>query len=276
MTNSITTIGTTTTTKIIATTVSSTTSVSAESCADFAAPLTLQPNHTDESHLTLCGSPLTVNRTNLPTNFPYVHATFYDGCIEGTLDIYNASNNAAALLPLLSDNPCDDGIHVSYVYGDSGEDEQLFVLQNGSLLRIGNAGTEYDVFDTYCLFELPAESLQLQQQQQPPLWVASVCYDRVVSVTRAEVYLYAICMLMSVPCLLVTAFLYLAVPALRNLHGKSLACHSLCMAMGFLLLSAVQLRGTVGTKTGYVIQYLLLACFLWLAVMCIDICIKVW
>lgn len=204
----------------------------------------------------------------MPANFPYVQATFYDGCIEATDHDGNGSSlnaSASALLPLLWDTPCDDGIHVSYIYEAAGNDEQLYVLQNGSLLRIGNEGTEYDVFEMYCLFEA-----------EPQQWVASVCYDRVVSVTRAEVYLYAICMLMSVPCLLVTAFLYLAVPALRNLHGKSLACHSLCMAMGFLLLSAVQLRGTVGTKTGYVIQYLLLACFLWLSVMCIDICIKVW
>lgn len=81
---------------------------------------------------------------------------------------------------------------------------------------------------------------------------------------------------MSVPCLLVTAFFYLAIRQLRNLHGKSLACHCICLAIGFLLLSAVQIRGKVGKKTGFVIQYSLLACFLWLAVMCIDICTHVW
>lgn len=83
-------------------------------------------------------------------------------------------------------------------------------------------------------------------------------------------------MLASVPCLLATVFFYLYIPELRNLHGKSLACHSLCLAIGFLLLSIAQLKGDISQAIGFVIQYFILSCFFWLAVMCVDICVDVW
>lgn len=83
-------------------------------------------------------------------------------------------------------------------------------------------------------------------------------------------------MLTSVPCLIVTTFFYLIIPQLNDLHGKSLACHSICLAMGFFMLSISQIRETVSQTTGYIIQYFILACFFWLAVMCMDICVHVW
>jgi hypothetical protein len=36
--------------------------------------------------------------------------------------------------------------------------------------------------------------------------------------------------------------LYLVVPELNDLHGKSLACHSMSLAIGFLLLALSQFR----------------------------------
>lgn len=247
------------------------------------APLADQPVHSAFARITFCTLPTAAAATaanvtdestaaaptfaTTPTldNIPLVNAIFYADCIEDT-------ENATALAPLWA-SPCDDGVHARFVYGDMA-DEQLYVLQNGSLLRTSGNHTEYDVFDTYCLFEVKA--VEGGNGGTRGQWLAQVCYDHVVSVSRAEAYLYAICMLVSVPCLLATAYFYLAIPQLRNLHGKSLACHSLCLALGFLLLSVVQIRGSVGTKTGYFIQYFLLACFLWLAVMCVDICTKVW
>lgn len=43
-------------------------------------------------------------------------------------------------------------------------------------------------------------------------------------------------------CLLITAVLYLLVPELKDLHGKSLACHSFSLATGFFLLAFTQFR----------------------------------
>lgn len=41
-------------------------------------------------------------------------------------------------------------------------------------------------------------------------------------------------------CLLLTATIYLLVPELNDLHGKSLACHSISLSLGFLLLALSQ------------------------------------
>lgn len=41
-------------------------------------------------------------------------------------------------------------------------------------------------------------------------------------------------------CLLLTAIIYLLVPELNDLHGKSLACHSISLSLGFLLLALSQ------------------------------------
>jgi hypothetical protein len=46
----------------------------------------------------------------------------------------------------------------------------------------------------------------------------------------------------SLKCLLITAALYLMVPELKDLHGKSLACHSISLAIGFFLLAFTQFR----------------------------------
>lgn len=60
--------------------------------------------------------------------------------------------------------------------------------------------------------------------------------------SKMQTYATALCMLISVPCLLVTAFFHLAVPKLRNLHGETLAGHSLCLACGFGLLGLTQIE----------------------------------
>jgi hypothetical protein len=50
-------------------------------------------------------------------------------------------------------------------------------------------------------------------------------------------------LLISVPFLIVTMLVYLLVPELRDLHGKSLACHVLCLSVAYIFLAAVQLGG---------------------------------
>lgn len=220
---------------------------------------------------------------NVPFAATFVDAVFFDSCIE---------DNEYNIIKLETGygNPCV-GLEAFMYNIDEGD--MLYVLQNGSLLRIDVNFEAYDVFDAYCL----------DMDRETKLLNAVVCnqtMDNFAHVSKAQSYLYAICkylafnqlslnasvlinkhlsvigMLVSVPCLLVTAGLYFYIPQLRNLHGKSLACHSLCLATGFLLLSIAQIRGTVTQGIGYVIQYFILACFFWLAVMCVDICSHVW
>lgn len=95
-------------------------------------------------------------------------------------------------------------------------------------------------------------------------------------VLRGEAYLYSVCLLISVPCLLVTAYLYIKIDELCDLHGKSLAGHSACLAIAYLLLSAAQMKAAISLIITYFIQYFILACLCWLSVMCSDILAKVW
>lgn len=94
-------------------------------------------------------------------------------------------------------------------------------------------------------------------------------------VLRAEAYLYSTCLLISVPCLLITAFFYIKIDELRDFHGKSLALHCTCLAISYTLLSYIQLQPHISHLITYLIQYFLLSCICWLNVLCFDICFKI-
>ncbi|KAG4069093.1 hypothetical protein HA402_008404 [Bradysia odoriphaga] len=189
-----------------------------------------------------------------------IEAVFFEHCIEDTEKNITLGYDIG--------NPC--GGHEALIYSKDYGDN-LYVLQNGSLLRVDNDFSGFDIFDEYCL----------DMDRDTSVLTAIVCNQtnpsqHLVHVSKAQSYLYAICMLASVPCLLATAYFYLYIPELRNLHGKSLACHSLCLAIGFLMLSIAQINGNISQAIGFVIQYFILSCFFWLAMMCVDICVDVW
>lgn len=83
-------------------------------------------------------------------------------------------------------------------------------------------------------------------------------------------------MMVSVPCLIIVAFIYVCIPHLNDMHGKGLALHSVCLAMGFLLLSLIQFTEFREGPTGYFIQYFILAAFFWMLLMVMDISVEVW
>lgn len=95
-------------------------------------------------------------------------------------------------------------------------------------------------------------------------------------ILRAEAYLYSTCLLFSVPCLLLTAFFYLKIDEFRDIHGKSLACHSICLAVAYTFLIVIEIKINVSITLTYIIQYHLLACICWLNALCWDICVKLW
>lgn len=88
------------------------------------------------------------------------------------------------------------------------------MLQNGSLLIVEENFESYEVQSDYCLDE-GSEGL-----------FAIVCVrsnTRQVRMLRGEAVIYAVCLWLSVPCLLLTAFFYLRIDSLRELHGRSLS-----------------------------------------------------
>ncbi|PSN56483.1 hypothetical protein C0J52_08438, partial [Blattella germanica] len=93
--------------------------------------------------------------------------------------------------------------------------------------------------------------------------------------TPLQYILYPIGLLISVPFLIVTMLVYCLIPELRDLHGKSLSCHVMCLAVGYIFLAAVQLVGDTMNKNlcigfAFMIHFSFVACFCWLNVLCID------
>lgn len=83
-------------------------------------------------------------------------------------------------------------------------------------------------------------------------------------------------MLLSVPFLLLTFFVYACIPDLRNMHGKSLMCYVLGLSVGYTVLSMVQLRVFPGLSascviSGYIVYFSFMVSFFWLNVMSFDI-----
>ncbi|XP_070491185.1 probable G-protein coupled receptor Mth-like 14 [Chironomus tepperi] len=235
-----------------------------ENCSDYKL-LDNQPKVTSRSAIKKC-CPLHQNykiemgkrfcgNSSLEFNVNPIRAKFYENCIE--------DEESDVTIDIKIENSCKNGLIFNKNYND-----MLYVIQNGSLLRIDENFESFDIFEHYCL--------DMDEDEQ--ILTAIVCeFDEAIfRVNRAQALIFATCMIISVPCLLLTVTLYLLVPELNDLHGKSLACHSISLALGFLLLAISQFRDDVFFLEGYVIQFCIVSCFFWLTVMWIDICIHAW
>lgn len=108
---------------------------------------------------------------NVPFNVPIIDAIFYQHCIVDTEKPINLSFEIGF--------GCDDAFLYNENFGDL-----LYVLQNGSLLRIREDYSAYDVSDDYCL----------DMHREDKVISALVCTKQdTVPVSRAEAYLYATC-----------------------------------------------------------------------------------
>lgn len=202
-----------------------------------------------------------------------INAVFYQNCIEDSekeikLEYEYGNNCGTSSNRTATISSPNNELKHSFLYSNSTHsDEILYVLQNGSLLSIEKNFHRYDIFNDYCL----------DMNRTDNTVTAIVCASEFIKpITKAESFFYLTCLLVSVPCLLITAFFYLWIEDLRDLHGKSLACHSLCLATAFIFLIVIQIQKQITLTISYIIQYFILACFIWLMVMCADICIQVW
>lgn len=188
-----------------------------------------------------------------------INASFYENCIEDKETYVHLNYSFGYDCDPISSEKNQYTLLYGLHYGDL-----LYVIQNGSLLRVDEDFNDFDIFNNYCL----------DMNRGDGNLVAKVCILGPKDVFRAESYLYSTCLWISVPCLLITAFLYLRIKDFRDLHGKSLASLSICFALAYTLLSFAQIY--VSVKISYLIQYFLLASLCWLLILCFDICFKTW
>lgn len=81
--------------------------------------------------------------------------------------------------------------HFSGLIYNQHYNDILYVIQNGSLLRIDDSFESFDVYNHYCL----------EMDEQEGVLTAIVCEfdDMLFRVNRAQAMIFATCMLISVP-----------------------------------------------------------------------------
>lgn len=160
-----------------------------DSCSEFKKLSNeFQPKHTDFAKLKKCcpldemyvpsgGGRDKCDIANVQFSPVVIEAVFFEHCIEDTEKLIS--------LDYQFGNPCGD--HEALVYSKEYGDN-LYVLQNGSLLRVDDDFTGFDIFDDYCL----------DMDRDNNMLTAIVCNQsnpsqHLVHVSKAQSYLYAIC-----------------------------------------------------------------------------------
>lgn len=106
--------------------------------------------------------------------------------------------------------------------------------------------------------------------------VAGLCWEGHEVKLNASQIVYVTSTMASTPFLLVTAVIYWAVPELWTLHGRSVACHTSSLFLGYLLLALTQIISDAISDASciacaFIIYFSFMASFFWLNVMCFDI-----
>ncbi|XP_049289891.1 probable G-protein coupled receptor Mth-like 14 isoform X2 [Anopheles funestus] len=193
-----------------------------------------------------------------------IMAQFYQDCIEDLEEDIH--------LDVRVGDPCstEPGL-VSF--GERTNDT-LYIIQNGSLLVIYGING-YDVYDTYCL----------DYDRVYGTLVGYVCASQVhvtADLVKGQLFLLAMCLIVAVPVLIITAVLYTIIPNLHDLHGRALALNCVNFAVALLLECFFQYRnrGKRMLLDDMVLEnyaeYFILATFFWLLVNCANNCFHAW
>lgn len=202
----------------------------------------------------------------IPTAFrvPIINATFYSDCIEDSevIDFYLPT---AVYLPQ----------NKSVIYNEREYNDQLYILQNGSLLIVfEDMQNGYSVFTDYCL-DIDPESHTFFA-----LVVSSAVSQEIVTGIVLSKFYKGIAFIMAISfcCLLVTSALYMIVPRFGTLHGRSFALHTLNLALGYVFTATMYFKwdGSSRMEGNEYLQYFVSAAFMWQATMCVDTLINVW
>ncbi|EJY57871.1 AAEL017259-PA, partial [Aedes aegypti] len=186
---------------------------------------------------------------------------------------------------------CPQGT-VMYDYQCLPTVNKLEVLVNTTLFNVQRNFEVVDLTENSMygfLYGKPCESVY-ELNRADDIWSFARVSEKVVSsgISKRVSELHVICrlfvfffsipagMLLSVPFLLVTFFVYACIPELRNMHGKSLMCYVLGLAAGYTVLSLVQMGLFEGSSlhckvSGYLVYFWFMVSFFWLNVMSFDI-----
>ncbi|XP_054733091.1 probable G-protein coupled receptor Mth-like 14 isoform X1 [Anastrepha obliqua] len=192
------------------------------------------------------------------TNFHFepsiISAVLYDNCIE--------DDETVVRLEYEIGNPCNS----SLIYNN--DDDTFFVLQDGSLLIMDKYGNDsYTVEKYYCL----------DMDNVSGITYAITCITAIEEhLKRGQMIAIATLMLVSIPCLLTVSYLHIRLRELRTVHGLCLSLLSLSLAIGYFLHSLVHIFKNDSMRVGYVIQFFMLAYFIWFFCLCWNVLVNIW
>ncbi|KAM7355685.1 methuselah-like 14 isoform 3-T3 [Cochliomyia hominivorax] len=184
----------------------------------------------------------------------FVNVTLYDNCIEDMETEFSLATEIG--------NPCNTSI----LYNN--KDDFFFIVQDGSLLVMDLYANEtYTLYTNYCV----------DINNISGIIYAIVCITSVEEhISRSQIVVIATLMLLSIPCLLLVAYLHLRIKELRSLHGMILSCMSVCLATGFFLYSLINILKLDEWNAGYAVQFFILSYYFCFFSLCCNVTLNIW
>ncbi|CAK9828041.1 G-protein coupled receptor Mth2 [Anthophora retusa] len=165
-------------------------------------------------------------------------------------------------------NPCVDRYKLD---PNENNEDNNYLLLNGSVYAPRHTPAMLQPGIDYCM-EF-AEELEIR---------TFVCFPkgRKIIVADSHINLYALGLLISVPFFILTIVTYSITPELEDVFGKALCRYCGCLALAFTMLAIMQLwsmhlSDQACTSIAFVTQFSFIACFFWLNVICIEMCLLV-
>ncbi|XP_037940040.1 G-protein coupled receptor Mth2-like isoform X1 [Teleopsis dalmanni] len=184
---------------------------------------------------------------------PYVNITFSNGTEQSihVLEEFYVQHGI----------PCYDAYKLT---PDSEEDDEWKLFENGTLMRLFDNAlmTKRD----YCLTPHEVNGVYLLTPMNCPNYEEQ----------SNNHFANNLAMLISIPFLVLTIFVYIFIPKLRNLHGKCLICYLFSLTVGYSVLVtnnyfSKQYNDFTCSFVGFMAYFFFIAAFLWLSVISFDL-----
>ncbi|XP_077287960.1 G-protein coupled receptor Mth2-like [Arctopsyche grandis] len=182
------------------------------------------------------------------------------------IEFFNVSDKES---PVRVSTPDTVGIRYSTLCPNNKyikDDPKYLDVVSGDLIFPGKVNEGYciETFENRCLSKEKVQNLVF------------VCFYPATEflLPRAKIAKLSICLMISCVFLAATLIVYIVLPSLQNLHGKTIMCHLAAMLIAFSCMARVQWDEVPPEYCGiygYVIHFSLLSAFSWLNVMCFDI-----
>ncbi|XP_055382135.1 G-protein coupled receptor Mth2-like isoform X2 [Condylostylus longicornis] len=173
---------------------------------------------------------------------------------------------------------CDSGY--TYAFRHLHLDEDVWeVHENGSLVIITDLENQIKAYvpqNEFCFAlhsydENDLNNTNVLQHVIGP----HICIENPPDEIRHKIF--GICLLVSQPFMIITIIIYLAIPKLRNLHGKALVCYLSSLSISYFGLAYILLGKNHDehfgfcTFVGYVVYVTILSAYFWLSAISFDL-----